>query len=301
MNRQGFHGTVGARSSAVLLMLAMLAGASQPAAAGQGGSAFDQARFPPSEGCTLEGRVTEDPLPFGLGPCPGVRPGGLVLIDDWAHCTLNYLFVGYRRDEHGNVVEDGRYMGTAGHCALHNGGGEHVFAPGEAPVGYGYGPGPDPQRLGEFAYAVGTYYPNPPGDFALLKLDEGVEADPQMCHFGGPTGIHDPDFNSSPGIVQHYGWGHPVVWSPHFLGPGWPVHARSGYAASSGPANFLAFMVTSSGDSGSPVQTEDGRAVGLMISTAFAVTNVIRLRYQVERAAEKLGLESLELQTAPML
>jgi SAM-dependent MidA family methyltransferase len=40
-------------------------------------------------------------------------------------------------------------------------------------------------RIGEFAYAI----LQDPKDFALIRLDPGVAANPQMCHFGGPTGV----------------------------------------------------------------------------------------------------------------
>ena len=43
--------------------------------------------------------------------------------------------------------------------------------------------------IGEFAYAV----LEDPKDFALIRLDPGVEASPEMCHFGGPTGIFEGD------------------------------------------------------------------------------------------------------------
>src|SRR5688500_18129194 len=46
--------------------------------------------------------------PFGVGTCPGVRPGGVV-VSDTGQCTLNFLFEG---------SDGNRYIGTAGHCIL---------------------------------------------------------------------------------------------------------------------------------------------------------------------------------------
>ena len=78
-------------------------------------------------------------------------------------------------------------MGTAGHCILGEspvGGdvGEESWAPGTGPVASDA----DGNRIGEFAYAI----LQDPKDFAVIRLDAGVEASPQMCHFGGPTGTN---------------------------------------------------------------------------------------------------------------
>jgi hypothetical protein len=59
-------------------------------------------------------------------------------------------------------------------------------------------------RIGEFAYAV----LQDPKDFALVRLDPGAAANPEMCHFGGPTSTND----SNPGPVpqtplNHFGNG----------------------------------------------------------------------------------------------
>ena len=49
-------------------------------------------------------------------------------------------------------------------------------------------------RIGEFAYAI----LQEPKDFALIRLDSGVAASPQMCHFGGPTGTN----SDTPGLTS---------------------------------------------------------------------------------------------------
>jgi hypothetical protein len=131
--------------------------------------------------------------PVGTGTCPGVRPGAIVN-SEAGQCTMNFLFTG----------SDGRrYVGSAGHCILGEspiGGdvGEESWAPGSGPEATdGVG-----NRIGEFAYAV----LQDPKDFALVRLDPGVEASPQMCHFGGPTGVNS-DITSSPTVLQHFGNG----------------------------------------------------------------------------------------------
>src|SRR5207247_6557518 len=115
--------------------------------------------------------------PFGTGTCPGVRPGAIVL-SDVGQCTLNFLFVG---------SDGSRYIGTAGHCILGAspfGGdvGEMSWTPGTGPVAQDAGGA----RIGEFAYAILL----DPKDFSLIRVDPGVAVSPQVCHFGGPTGIN---------------------------------------------------------------------------------------------------------------
>src|SRR5687767_10229405 len=74
-----------------------------------------------SQGCwehpMLTGSDLPDPLPFGAAvPCPGIRPGAGVYIDDEAFCTLNFVFRGTSYDEEGRPVDEGLFIGTAGHC-----------------------------------------------------------------------------------------------------------------------------------------------------------------------------------------
>jgi hypothetical protein len=228
--------------------------------------------------------------PVGTGTCPGVRPGAIVLSDK-GQCTFNFLFQG----------SDGRaYIGTAGHCILGDsaiGGdaGEQAWAPGAGPVAR------DGQnrRIGEFAYAILQN----PKDFALIRLDPGVAASPQMCHFGGPTGTND-DTPSSPVVLQHYGNG---------VGVGTVLPARSAVAAGMPhPDHVFAQGVVVPGDSGSGIVSDDGRAVGVIVTVGVhsssigtggvdaGVMGITRLPPQQARAGQVLGL-ALTLQTAPRL
>jgi hypothetical protein len=228
--------------------------------------------------------------PVGTGPCPGVRPGAIVN-SDVGQCTFNFLFQG----------SDGRrYIGTAGHCILGEspiGGdvGEESWAPGTGPEARDA----NDQRIGEFAYAI----LQDPKDFALIRLDAGVAASPQMCHFGGPTGVN-ADMPSSPVVLEHYGNG---------IAIGSVVPARTALAIGMpDPDHVFAQGVIAPGDSGSGIISDDGRAVGVIVTVGLhsssigtggvdaGVMGITRLAPQVARAQQALGL-SLTLQTAATL
>ena len=119
-----------------------------------------------------------------------------------------------------------RYIGIAGHC----------IGPGEGATGtpkekvWPLGGGPsardaDGRRIGEFAYGAlqshGTGLAiNYTKNFALIRLDPGVEASPEMCYFGGPRGLYATDTAGSL-VLQYYGNGDPI---------GAVLPARSGVA-----------------------------------------------------------------------
>lgn len=239
--------------------------------------------------------VTAAP-PAGVGACPGVRPGGFLYSPERGGlCTYNFLFDG----------SDGRrYIGTAGHCIL--GTGATVADVGEKSWGAGQGPiansAPEPglpvsgdERVGEFAYAVLEY----PKDFALIRIDPGVEANPEMCHFGGPTGIND-DLTFDPVVLHYFGGG---------LGLGALVPARTALATSMpDPDEVLAAGPAVQGDSGAGVISDDGRAVGVLtnLGAQFRLhgegaetgpIGITRIGPQIARAEEVLGL-TLTLVTA---
>ena len=230
--------------------------------------------------------------PIGIGTCPGVRPGAIVE-SDAGSCTLNFLFAG----------GDGRrYIGTAGHCIL-----------GDSPIGgdvgeqaWSVGTGPEARdaagnRIGEFAYAI----LQDPKDFALIRLDAGVAANPQMCHFGGPTGINtDTPGLDSPTVLQYFGNG---------VGIGTVLPARSAIALGMPSADHVyAEGLVLPGDSGSGIISDDGRAVGVAVTTGIhtgsigtsgldaGLIGITRLAPQVARAQSVLGV-GLTLQTAPTL
>ena len=229
-----------------------------------------------------------EPTPVGVSRCPGVRPGGRVQ-SKVGFCTFNFLF----RSPDGQ-----RYMGTAGHCIL----GMTEPPPGQtSELTWAPGAGPEAKdaggvRIGEFVYAI----LEDPKDFALIRLDPGVEASPEMCHFGGPTGLNGDE---TPDIVEleYYGLG---------VGVGTVLPARSAVAAGlPDPDHVYAFGAALPGDSGSGVISSDGRAVGVLVSVGihglgiyengidFGTIGITRLGPQLARAQEKLHT-ALELVTA---
>lgn len=246
----------------------------------------------PSDGFTLGGQPCElievpaQAPPVGSAPCPGVRPGAWVE-SDAGLCTFNFLFTG----------SDGkRYMGTAGHCILEDEG-ERSWAPGTGPEARDG----DGNRVGEFAYAV----LQDPKDFALVRLDPGVQADPQMCWFGGPTGVNsDNPGLDEPVLLHHFGNG---------IGIGTLLPARSALALGMpDPDHVYAEGVVAPGDSGSGIISSDGRAVGVIVTVGIhsqsigtsgidaGTVGITRIGPQVARAQQVLGL-TLTLQTAPLL
>jgi hypothetical protein len=268
----------------------------------------------PSVSCSAVPVVgAQDPPPVGPGPCPGVRPGGRV-VTSIGDCTLNFLF---------RAPDGTRYIGTAGHCvdpgpasneeSNPDGRGriERVWTLGKGPAAADS----DGQRFGEFAYAV----VNPLSDFALIRLDAGVKASPEMCHFGAPRGLSTRNTNSAV-VLQYYGNG---------AGVSDVAPARTAVAIGTpAPDHIYAVGLAVPGDSGAGVMTADGLAIGALVTSGFhgigfeprdpddtpypyprmphadengvdvGTIGITRLGPQLARASEKLGV-SLELVTAP--
>ncbi len=235
-------------------------------------------------------RQTTSATPVGTGSCPGVRPGAVVR-SDVGQCTLAFLFRG----------GDGRdYIATAGHCILGEGpfasdAGERTWAPGQGPAARDA----SGRRVGEFAYAI----LQDPYDFSLIRLDPGVTASPQVCHFGGPIGIYTTRANS-PQLLHWFGQG---------LLLGQTVPARSAVAPSTAdPDHVFAVGAALPGDSGSGVITPNGAAVGILVTVGVhagsvgsagvdaGTIGITRLAPQLARAERALGT-SLTLRTAPLL
>lgn len=222
--------------------------------------------------------------PAGAGRCDGVRPGALVE-SRAGFCTLNFLFRG--TDGH-------RYIGTAGHCILGEESGERSWRPGKGPVAKDA----SGERIGKFAYAALKNEK----DFALIRLDDGVDADASMCHFGGPTGV----FDGRPArtvLLNHYGLG---------IAIGDVLPARSmGAIGMPDRDHVFAQGLVVPGDSGGPVIFgEDGGAVGLTVTTGVhsgsigsggldaGTVGITRLTPQLERAERVLDTR-LKLKRAP--
>ncbi len=222
--------------------------------------------------------------PVGTGSCPGVRPGALVETPV-GFCSFNFLF-------HGG--DGSRYMGTAGHCILDDDG-EETWSSGSGPAALDS----EGARVGEFAYAV----LGGEKDFALIRLDAGVEASAQMCHFGGPTFLNDAN-PADPIVLNHYGQG---------VGVSVVTPGRTAVAfGMPDDDHVFAEGAVAPGDSGSGISSEDGGAVGVIVTVGVHVASlgtsgidagtvgVTRLSPQLARASDQLGT-SFELQTAPLL
>jgi hypothetical protein len=231
--------------------------------------------------------------PIGTPLDTGVQPGGEAHIDG-SLCTFNFLFQG--SDGH-------RYMGTAGHCAIAS---SPVQGPDDQAVEQSWEPGAgqevsdvNDERIGEFAYAV----LDNTKDFSLIRLDPGVEASPQMAHFGGPTGLNT-DVSAEPVVLHWYGNG---------IGLGMTIPARTGIAPSMPNGDHVYMLaVADPGDSGAGVISDDGRAVGVLVSGGVSFgafgedsldagdVTVTRLGPQLARAEQVTGVH-FELVTAEQL
>lgn len=266
------------------------------------------------ERCSLDGtlelrRTIEAGEPVRTGRCDGVRPGGDVVIetpdpDTNAGCTLNFVVTGSVEATDGTTSER-RFIGTAGHCVLEQDG-ETVWERGAGPrasirlggirtanVHVDY----EEVEIGRFVYAVDEGA----RDLALIELHDGIEADPRMCHWGGPTGV-DGGARGGSEFLRHSG--HGAVWS-------WVTPGRTGYAERWDDPDVVYFKgVGAWGDSGSPVIVADtGDAAGVIKGivagggipgrTEVAIV-ATRFAPQMDRAADHLGLDEWRLETAPL-
>lgn len=277
------------RRTLLMVVVAVLSAVTVPLTATAAGAPREATAAPTAGAFELGGRpcslipvpATDGAMPVGpVATCPGVRPGGQVETDIGL-CTFNFLF---------RAPDGARYIGTAGHCIL-------SVSPTGSDVGekvYPAGTGPEAQvdgkRVGEFAYAV----LESPKDFALIRLDPGVEASPEMCHFGGPTGIND-EVSPDPVTLEYFGNG---------VGAGMLVPARSGIAPGMPHKDHVyAVGLAVPGDSGSGVISSDGRAVGVLVTTGIhgfsfddkgidlGTMGITRIVPQLERAEEALGMD----------
>jgi hypothetical protein len=234
-----------------------------------------------------------------------VRPGSR-LTTSGGLCTANFLF---------RAADGTRYIGTAGHCIPTSEGStgtahEKVWPPGRGPDARDA----DGRRIGEFAYGaleshgtgIALTYTK---DFALIRLDPGVEASPEMCYFGGPRGLFATD-TTGPLVLHYYGNGDTI---------GDVLPARSGVAQGTpDPDHVYATGLALAGDGGSPVMTADGLALGVLVTSSphgvgfstepgrpspvyvesqQGTIGMTRLAPQLARAAATLGVP-LELVTA---
>lgn len=275
--RRGHHALLVAATVLGLATLTSSAAAAYPAS------------LPPRLECqSLE---LDEPLPVGVAvPCPGIRPGALIQVEDYGGCTANFVFRATRVAVDGSIEDEGLFIGTAGHCALDGSVKSQTW-------GLGTGPAvvdSEGMRFGEVAAALahGLF------DIAMIRVDDDREEDvnPALCHFGGPTELADQTAAAGT-IVRHFGHGSLIGYAHAADQPTLP--GRSGVVAHANDGDAYVAGVGQPGDSGSPVITEDGAATGVLVGGLGPTVLVMTLHRQLEAASDATGL-TFELLTGPL-
>jgi hypothetical protein len=188
--------------------------------------------------------AAEGAEPFGTTGCTGVRPGAWIEAPRGTVYTMGFVLKGT-----GSKAMTGTYVATVGHF-VYPVFGTKTWKPTSGPSAYDA----RGKSIGRFVYA---YHADTPAyaSFGLVKLAGNVKASPQVCHFGGPTGIFDT-IDRTPRTVGYYGNGFPLdEVSP----------ARTAVVTgTSSEDNAIAVGLISpvdTGDSGAPFVT-DGKALG---------------------------------------
>ena len=216
-------------------------------------------------------------------------PGVMFFIEGRSgSCTLAFL----GRVRATSPEEQDRFFAlTAGHCFLGTGEFEAQWANGAGPLVSASTPRREP--IGHVVYAEDRA-PELPVDIALIELDDDVAMDPAVCFFGGPTGT-DTDRRSGSEMVS-------------YVGTGLLLNSRRGQTDDLRNDRFAVVGPVSQGDSGGPVLSEDGRALGIISSVGATTTDdggvlagmfAVRIDAMLDRVAAKTGL-TVEILTAPL-
>ena len=167
-----------------------------------------------------------------------IRPGARMTAP--VGCTFNWIV----RDSAGDL-----YIGSAGHCT---GVGSRVATEG----------------VGEFGTVVYNGYSRGI-DWLLVKVDANKlhRVDPTLCHWGGPGALGVPDLGDEL-LVYGFGTGYGTLAA---------TRARVGvaYTKTAGEMQYVGMMQP--GDSGAPVMTDEGEAVGIHVRSSLSVP-VVGLR-----------------------
>jgi hypothetical protein len=187
-------------------------------------------------------------------------------------------------------------MGTAGHCIIPGDEGEETWKRNKGPKAKDF----DGKVIGRFVYGGLDFYGD--RDFSLIRLRKGVRQNPSICHYGGPTGINR-EISSRPQTLELYGNG--TVAGQ--LAPARPLFTLG----LPDEAHIFATGVATPGDSGGPVISPDGRAVGVLVSGGVLIgglgsqgadtgtIGITRIGPGISRASF-LMKERLRLFTAPV-
>lgn len=206
----------------------------------------------------------------------GIRPGAWMVYPSW--CTMNFIF------SPSGVPGDGGpyYIGTAKHCV------GRVGDPVVVTVSLTPGSPPKAITVGTVSHVTDSGEQVIGSDFALVKIDAALHASisPSMAHVGGPTATY-----RGTDVVPILQTGHGAV-----LGSG--GMARAGATASYNtrfPHGYGMALPAMIGDSGSPVRTSGGEAlgnvthIGVDLSGAFVPGNAFGTR--VSRVEQDWGLK----------
>lgn len=217
------------------------------------------------------------------------RSGDAVTVEGrTGSCTLGFLFRG---------SDGAAYASTAGHCVLGDEKVRRTWPTDRGPLLFVQGPeGPAP--IGKVVFA--EYLPtddNDKLDFALVRLRPGVAADPEIGELGVPRKVYGSQGNE-PVLMAFHGQG--AVTGQ--VDPERELVATN----TSRITHVYAHGVATPGDSGAPVVTADGDAVGLLLGVGGngvavgmgtasvghdgALTRIGRLGPLVEHAAAALRL-----------
>lgn len=173
----------------------------------------------------------DDPVSLCSGK---IRPGAVAVFNSSWLCTLNFIF----KDSQGNL-----YVGTAGHC-VPSAGAMTIRVPGVA------------NDIGDPAYTTGDGGVG--NDFALIRINAAYYSfvEPTMCRWGGPQQVNS---QARQDAVLHFGWG--VFW-----GDGPETRGRAAVISGNGfTPNYVSFRALAGpGDSGSPIEMRDGKALGVL-------------------------------------
>lgn len=237
--------------------LALLALAALPAAAiavaaqpTEPLTALDAAEFAPlpcahaQAGSATDAALAWDELgfdPFGEGAMDlhacalKIRPGAAM--SSPAGCTMNWIV----RDAAGQL-----YIGSAGHCADV---GRRVSLSGLGQIG----------TVAYNGFSAGI-------DFLLVRIDESKYplVDPTLCHWGGPSAV-----GVAP-VGEHllvYGFG-------TIYGTVSATRGRMGVAMGNSVDTLTYLGTMQPGDSGAPVMTADGLAVGIHVRSSLTAVVV---------------------------
>jgi hypothetical protein len=169
-------------------------------------------------------------------------------------CTMNFLFNATGRFEDGGPF----YLGTAKHCV---GGGDPRGKPVRVWVALGSDQ-PVDLEIGTVSHATkGTT--DSDRDYALVRIKPELEAllSPSIAVVGGPTSVYDETLGADPVTMVGHGACLGAGGTPR-------VGVLTCACPDDKPYAWAAAMPVIAGDSGSPVRTLSGAAVGDVITDA---------------------------------